>query len=225
MNIKIYQINTDRDTANRKFFPLDVKSGNEEVLNVDASIYDEVFSGEIDCSNLEGVNAKFNDNCHPLHRGHSLSVSDVVVTEKGAFYCQDLGFQQVSFDESQTQKSSNLLRVVYVEPGKPAYEAEVGNNLRYIQKAVGGLFDTVRLDPKTVIVCNDEGKLNGMQGNRRLDNGTVLAGPFFIVGKKGENFASLSDQQVSAYLDKFAQTHEITQAEVEADTYFILIGM
>lgn len=224
MKTKIYQINMDRDTANRKFFSLDTESGDEEVLNVDSSIYDEVFSGEVDCSNLEAVYSLFNNGGHPLHRGHSLSISDVVVTEKGAFYCQDIGFQQVSFDESQAQKPSDLLRVVYVEPGKPAYEAEVGNDVRLIQKAVGGLFDLVRLDSKSLIVCNDEGKLNGMKGNRRLDNGTVIAGPFFIVSEKGENFASLSDQQVSAYLDQFAKPQEISQSEVEDDFYIMVIG-
>lgn len=224
MNIKIYQIDMDRDTAHRKFFPLDTESEDEEVLNVDSSIYDEVFSGEVPCTHLEEVYALFNQGGHPLHRGHSLSVSDVVVTEKGAFYCQDIGFQQVSFDESQTHKPSGLLRVVYVEPGKPAYEAEIRDDYRAIQKAVGGLFDLVRLDSKSLIVCNDEGKLNGMPGNRKLEDGTVIAGPFFVISEKGENFASLSDVQVDTYLQKFAQPQEISQTEVENDFYIMVIG-
>ena len=47
-------------------------------VSIDASIYDEVFSGEVDCGTLEEIFTLFNTE-HPLyHRGHSLSVSDVV---------------------------------------------------------------------------------------------------------------------------------------------------
>ncbi len=224
MKIKIYQIDIDRDIGNRKFFPLDTESGAEEVLNVDASIYDEVFSGEVDCSNLEAVYSLFNNGGHPLHRGHSLSISDVVVTEKGAFYCQDFGFQQVSFDESQAQKPSDLLRVVYVEPGKPAYEAELGDDVRSMQRAVKGPIQVCYIAPKTLIVYNDDGKLNGMPGNRKLENGTVFVGPFFVVSEKGEDFASLSDEQIAEYLEMFAQPQEISQSEVEDDFHIMVIG-
>ena len=73
MRVKIYQINSARDNANRKFMSL--KDGEA----VDSSIYDEVFNAEIDEMNLEEIYARFNTEGHPLHRGHSLSVSDIVV--------------------------------------------------------------------------------------------------------------------------------------------------
>lgn len=47
----------------------------------------------------------------------------------------------------------------------------------------------------TLLVCNEESKLMGMDGNRRL-NGDVIAGPFFVVGTDGENFRSLTDAEV-----------------------------
>ena len=61
-----------------------------------------------------------------------MSVSDVVVTDKGAFFCDSVGFKQIEFDESQTQKPENLMRVLYVEPGKAPYEAEIVNDFRSV---------------------------------------------------------------------------------------------
>lgn len=106
--------------------------------SVDASTYDEVFNAEIDETNLEDIYRRFNIERHPLHRGHSLSVSDVVVMNGKAHICQSFGFKEIPFDVSLTQKPDNLMRVVYVEPNKPAYEAEVEHTLEGEQRAVKG---------------------------------------------------------------------------------------
>ena len=49
-------------------------------------------------------------------------------------------------------------RVVYVEPGKPACEKEIGSDLKSLQEAVGGgLIECVYPHrDNTLIVCNDE---------------------------------------------------------------------
>lgn len=97
-------------------------------------------------------------------------------------------------------------RVVYVEPGKPAVEKEIGSKLEDLQEAVGGLIECVYAHrDNTILVCNDEGKLLGMEGNRRLDNGSIIAGPFFVIGSAGENFRSLTDAEVSRYLQVYAK--------------------
>lgn len=92
-------------------------------------------------------------------------------------------------------------RVVYVEPGKPAVEKEIGSKLEDLQEAVGGLIECIYSHRDgTLIVANDEAKLLGMEGNRRLDGGSIIAGPFFVIGDAGENFRSLTDAEVSRYL-------------------------
>lgn len=112
-------------------------------------------------------------------------------------------------------------RVVFVEPGKPAVEKEIGTKLEDLQAAVGGLIECVYPHgDRTVLVCNDEGKLLGMEGNRRLGNGSIIAGPFFIIGDGGENFRSLTDAEVSRYVQQYAQPHQISQREVQADMGF-----
>ena len=73
---------------------------------------------------------------------------------------------------------------------------------------------------RPVLVCNDEGKLLGMEGNRRLDNGSIIAGPFFVIGDTGEHFRSLTDAEVNKYLQLYAEPQQISQREVQADMGF-----
>ena len=216
MHLKIYQIDMDRDKHNAKFRELS-NTGAKGILIADASTYDEVFDGIVDCKDAEDVFRMFNTTGHPLHRGHSLSVSDVVIMDGQKMICQPIGFDQVEFDESQAHKPDNLIQALYVEPGKSPVVVEVQNELRSLQHAVQGLIELVPLDRKTLLICNEEGKLQGMQGNRRLENGSVIAGPFLIVRDGGSDFASLTDHQTEQYMDKFGEPQDISQEEVQAD--------
>lgn len=218
MNIKIYQINYERDKNHVKFLHYEHLDNFQDTKDINASIYDEVFSGNVDCSGLEDVFQKFNTEGHPLHRGHSLSVSDIVTTKDGAYYCDSVGFQKVDFDESLTQKSDNLMRIVYVEPHRSPYISEIEHKLESEQKAVGGLIEIIGNDDGTLIVCNDESKLIGMEGNRYLDDGhSIIAGPFFVCGATEDDFRGLTDEEVVKYMDRFKEPEDISQDEVESD--------
>lgn len=121
----------------------------------DPSIYDEVFDAEIDEKCLEEIYNRFNTVGHPLFRGHSLSVSDVVMAEGKASICQSFGFREVPFDITKTYKPDNLMKVVYVEPNKAPYVAEVAHTLEAEQKAVGGYIEVVYPDDSNAcIICN-----------------------------------------------------------------------
>lgn len=116
-------------------------------------------------------------------------------------------------------------RVVYVEPGKPAREMMIGSDIKDLQKAVGGLIEIIYAhNDRTVLVGNDEAKLIGMEGNRRLDTGSIIAGPFFVIGDAGEDFRSLTDAEVDRYLQHYAQPHEISQEEVQADMGWVFFS-
>ena len=57
-------------------------------------------------------------------------------------------------------------------------------------------------------VCNEEGKINGLPLNRALrdEDGhiyDIVAGDFFICDVSGEDFGSLSDEQIEKYTEKF----------------------
>ncbi len=58
-------------------------------------------------------------------------------------------------------------------------------------------------------VCNDEGKLLGLPWNRALtdDHGVpydIVCGTFFVAGLKEDDFASLTEQQIEKYKDKYS---------------------
>lgn len=221
MQVRLYQINPDREQNRVMHEPLDNLPKNQGSSKVDESLYDRVLRADVYCENLEQLYTKLNTEGHPLHHGGQMKVSDVVVTDEGAFYCDRLGFAAIGFDESKAQIPEGMMRVLYVEPGKAPYETEIPNSLEGEQQAVQGLIDLVYLDRGGILVCNDEGKLIGMEGNRVLDNGTIIAGPFFITGDGGEDFCSLTDAQVNYFMERFQEPEEISQEDVQADTGFI----
>jgi hypothetical protein len=223
MRVRIYQINSERDVNRVKFHDLDLMEKYQKSPDVNPALYDEVFNGELDSGNLEKIFMQFNHEGHPLHRGHSISVSDVVALNGKAYFCQKVGFQEIPFDESKTQKPDNLMRVVYVEPNKPPYETEILHTLEAEQKAVGGLIEPIYMDDDTALVGNEEAKLIGMEGNRRLGDGSsIIAGPFFVVGLTEDDFRSLTDSEVTKYMNRFAEPEDISPEEVQADMGFTI---
>ena len=70
------------------------------------------------------------------------------------------------------------LTVLMVEPGKRPKVTKIKDDLDSLQKAVSigadyqGLIEFVSLRNGDCIMCNKEGKLIGLEGNRRL--GTVM---------------------------------------------------
>lgn len=126
--------------------------------------------------------------------------------------------------------ASEMMKVVMVEPNKPAYITEIEHSLKGMKEAVGGLIEPIYYldEPRTVMVGNEEAKLIEMEGNRRFGD-RIVAGPFFICGEKmtedGMDFCSLSDELCEKYVQKFAVPESISQDEVEQDMGITLIGL
>jgi glutamate synthase domain-containing protein 3 len=114
---------------------------------------------------------------------------------------------------------NKTLRVLRVEPGKAPVEKEIGADLNSLQAEVEGMIECVYMEDGTILVCNEEGKLNGMAMNRRLAD-DIICGPFFVVGDDGEgDFASLTDRQVKNYKDRFAQPEQFADYEPNAEPF------
>ena len=95
------------------------------------------------------------------------------------------------------------ITVLKVEPGKPPEVVSMANTLRAMPLG------------DACLVCNDEGKLMGMEGNRRLGC-DIIAGPFFIAGDPGDgNLCSLTMEQRERYARRFAQPETFQPGEVE----------
>lgn len=117
-----------------------------------------------------------------------------------------------------------------VEPGRNAQIVEIGNDLKDMQKAVGGYIEAIcPFDDDVALVCNEEGKFNGSVKNRVLwykdlhpelynpDNAEifdVIYGSFFICGAPvdSDKFQDLSDEQIATYFKLF-KTPDFTYTE------------
>ena len=101
------------------------------------------------------------------------------------------------------------IKVVLLEPGKLARAAEIDASLAGMQKVVDGLIEPFYpFAERVCIVCNEEGKINGMRPNRSVkdERGVMvdfIFGPAFICDCRGENLDSLSDEQISRYTKMF----------------------
>lgn len=195
MNIAIFQINPDRDENNVAFLSYENLERFQGSAALRSEIYDKVFEGEVECGTLEEVYQMFNLDHPDGYRGRSLSVSDVVEVvgeEKSTFYfCDSIGFREVDFDPDMTEPlKEKKIKVVLCEPGKVARVAEIGTELSDLQRVVGGLIEPYYpFEEQVCIVCNDEGKYNGMrpcraiygEGREMMD---IIFGPFFIRGER-----------------------------------------
>lgn len=116
----------------------------------------------------------------------------------------------LGFDLPQCQEgSSRTITVLVVEPMKPCRVQEIGGDLESMQAIVGGYIEEVTpFNEPVAIVCNEEGKLNGLPLNRPLTDRhgipyDFLRGTFFIAGVEGEHFVSLTDDQIRTYKELY----------------------
>lgn len=111
--------------------------------------------------------------------------------------------------EGKEIDKSNELEVLLVKPGQYAEMTTIDAGLSSMQKIVGGNIQAVNyFDEPVTLVCNDEGKINGMELNRAIkdDNGTVIdiiAGTFFVCGAGDENFISLPPEHRAKFEKMF----------------------
>ena len=214
MEVKLYQINMDRDEDGVCFMRSESLSRLQGTDQINSAIYDLVFAGDLPCNNLEDVYRIFNLDHPEGYTGRSLSVSDVVQILNSAdgnpsfHYCDSFGFKEVAFDPELTQdaQAPKTIKVVLVQPGKLARPAEIDASLAGMQKAVQGSIQAYYpFDEQVCIVCNEEGKLSGLEANRRFGS-DILVGTFFIAGEDGsEDFCSLNDEQIEKYTQQFKE--------------------
>lgn len=80
-----------------------------------------------------------------------------------------------------------FIRVLIKEPGKAAEMRTIENTLESLQKIVGGYIETVTMFADLVVICNEEGRINGMPFNCEIC-GADFVGPIILAGVDGEEF-------------------------------------
>ena len=108
-----------------------------------------------------------------------------------------------------TENKPETIRVLLLEPGQTARAVEIGTSLEELQAAVGGTIEAYYpFEEEVCIVCNDEGKFNGMRPCRAVYGDDpelidIIFGSFFICSCEKENFGSLTEEQIERYTDLF----------------------
>lgn len=183
MKIKIYQVNMERDPNNVCFMSYDRLEKLQGTTDIDSTIYDKVFEGEVNCFTLERLYEIFNRE-HPAgYKGRSMSVSDVVeivdgMTGKSYFhFCDSFGFKEVPFEPDKTQISERFcdgdkaetISVLLIQPGKYPKTVAIEDSFEAMQALVGGdIEEYMPFDDEVAIICNEEGKVNGLPLNRAV---------------------------------------------------------
>lgn len=96
------------------------------------------------------------------------------------------------------------IKALYIKPNKLPEVVNIDNNLKTFQKMVDGHIECAYLmdDDEVVLICNEEGKIRGMEFNRDIGH-DIIAGPFLIVKDDGNDFGSLTEEQLKKYNERF----------------------
>ena len=113
------------------------------------------------------------------------------------------------------------IKALMVEPGKHPVVTELSDDLDSLQKAISigadyqGLIEIIGIGNGDCILCNEEGKLIGLEGNRRVGS-DIIAGVFYIMseGEDGE-LVSLSEEKIKYYTEKFWEPEVFDSTEIE----------
>ena len=114
------------------------------------------------------------------------------------------------------------IKVLMVEPGKHPKVTTLNDDLDSLQKAVSigadyqGLIEVISIGNGDCLLCNEEGKLIGLEGNRRLGN-DIIVGVLYILSEDSDgNLVSLSDKKIQYYTELFWEPERFDRTEIEA---------
>lgn len=116
---------------------------------------------------------------------------------------------------------NDKLKVLYIEPMKTPQIVEIDGDLESMQNLVGGYIEEyMPFEDEVAIVCNDEGKINGLEANRGIfdkegELQDIICGSFFIcyVPVESEKYLSLPDNLRKKYEEMFRHPEIITRTD------------
>ena len=216
----IYQLATEEAGVEHLLFR-NLEYFTTKETAVEYNLYRLVYTGILSPqATLDDIYTVFNV-CHPDDfKGHSLSVSDVVVLYRNkvceAYFVDSIGFQPVPgfFPEEVVEDATEEsvveeITVLVVEPGKVPYFKTIPNTLEAKQKEVGGYIQAIYpFAERVAILSDEEEKFKNYPMNRLLRNDVwelfeVLVGTFLIVGLSSCGFASLSEEDRKTFFKRF----------------------
>ena len=108
----IYHV--DEDTPGKQHLFMNMAMVKEDCITIDAANYKCVYSGRLhENEKLDDLYAMFNDNPPADYKAHSMSVSDVIITNRGgdmqAYYVDRFGFAELPDFAAQREKILDIV--------------------------------------------------------------------------------------------------------------------
>ena len=108
----IYHV--DEDTPGKQHLFMNMAMVKEDGITIDAANYKCVYSGRLhENEKLDDLYAVFNDNPPADYKAHSMSVSDVIITNRGgdmqAYYVDRFGFAELPDFAAQREKKLDIV--------------------------------------------------------------------------------------------------------------------
>ena len=108
----IYHV--DEDTPGKQHLFMNMAMVKEDGITIDAANYKCVYSGRLhENEKLDDLYAVFNDNPPADYKAHSMSVSDVIITNHGgdmqAYYVDRFGFAELPDFAAQREKILDIV--------------------------------------------------------------------------------------------------------------------
>ena len=209
-----------------KIYISDIEDGGRRIPK--KQVFDGWFRGNIDSAEVTAVLEllkkdppgvvldRMRENWEKLQRDGALTVEFADESESYKYVDLDGEWQ-----EDIDIRAASKLRLVgcamlVLLPGERPYRAVIPDKLSELQRSVGGYIEiTYPFTDNCLVIGNDEAKLIGMAGNRRI-NGEVYAGPLLLAGDDYlGGFCDLTPAQIQKYETQFRAPEQITEGEVE----------
>ena len=203
MEVRVYQINANRDFMGFAFAPLSRQASNGGKV-VQAQFYDCVYKGHISHADFSlGYYTFDKRGPYPLRHIYISDVIEVIASETmepGFYYVDPCNeYVRVEFDPDLAHEKEEI-RVVLVNPGEEAQIVDIAVTDASFEDLIGGMIGICDYsDETTRMVYNRYGRKMGMTTSRLIFKGPnsveAVQGPFFVCASKYSSYESLSAVQ------------------------------
>lgn len=95
------------------------------------------------------------------------------------------------------------MRAIIKEVGRPPQIKDIENTLEALKSLVDGYIEVVRLEDNILLICNEEGKIQGLPPNFSTGRDVIVGTAVFVSFDGKEDFTDLDDWQIENLMEKF----------------------
>lgn len=95
------------------------------------------------------------------------------------------------------------MKVIIKEVGKAPVIKDIENTLDTLKSLVGGYIEVVSMEDNIILICNEEGKMQGLPPNFSMGYDVIVGTAVFVSFDGKEDFTDLNDWQIEYLMGKF----------------------